>query len=219
MNPNDYDKTAYIVGGGTSLIGFDWKLLDDTTKFVVAINSSHLVLPNCNLIYLTDPPYIEANLTSLTNHSAPVWQGVLNMNVPPKLPVVDKQIHLVAANGFIDDPDPYKVAHGSNSTFACLQLLVKLGWTTIYLLGIDMKWAKCGDTSTSHWHSDSHPHRNIDSEIVYRTMLANYTTIKQPLLDRGITVINVNTENGTMLNVFPIQSFEDTFGSANVNSS
>ena len=43
-------------------------------------------------------------------------------------------------------------------------------------------------------------------------MLAGYKTIKQPLLDMGIKVINVNSPEKTDLDVFPIVSVDQVFG-------
>jgi len=211
IKPEDYDNTCYIVGGGPSLKTFDWSLLDDPKLFVVAINSSHIKLPNCNLIYVTDPPYIQGNMETLKAHKAPVWQGALNPNNPKKLPVVDQQVHLQSANGLITNRGTYASAHGSNSVYAFLNTAVNLGFKKIYLLGVDLKWQKKGDTTTSHWHSDIHPHKRIDAETVYKKMQDAYKTIKKPLLDMGIQVINVNTPEGTDLKVFPILPVEKVF--------
>ena len=62
------DKACYIVGGGTSLKDFDWTLLDD--KFTIALNNAHLVLPEADIIYCTDPPWIESNAQTLIAHKA-----------------------------------------------------------------------------------------------------------------------------------------------------
>lgn len=207
----NYNHTCYIVGGGTSLKSFDWSLLDDPNKFVIAINSSHLDAPSCNLIYVTDPPYIQDNIDTLSAHQAPVWQGVLNLDKPKKLDVIDKQIHLQAATGLITDKGIYAAAHGSNSSYAFLNIAVNIGFKKIHLLGVDLKWGKHGDKSTSHHHSDSHAHQRIDGEIVYRKMLEAYKTIKQPLLDMGVEIINVNIPEKTMLKEFPIKSVEEVF--------
>lgn len=202
------DDACYIVGGGPSLIGFDWTLLDD--KFTIALNMTHIMLPKADVIYCTDPPWIAPNAATLTAHAAPVWQGVLRLNNPPKLPCVDKQWHLVARDGLTTKTGC--MSHGSNSTYAAVNLAaVHLGFKKIYLLGIDLKWGTKGKKETSHWHSDTKPHARIDSEGIYTTMKTNFKSIKQPLRSLGVEVINVNTKEGTDLDVFPIKSKEEVF--------
>ena len=209
INPEDYNDECYIVGGGTSLIDFDWTLLDD--KFTIAINNTHMVLPEANIIYCTDPPWIAPNAKTLIQHKAPVWQGVLKLNNPPKLACVDKQWHLIARNGLTTKEGC--MSHGSNSAFAALNLAaVHLKFKKIYLLGIDLKWAVKGKRETSHWHSKSKPHARIDGEAIYTTMKLNFKTIKQPLERMGVQVINVNTPEKTDLDIFPIKSIEEVFG-------
>jgi len=209
INPEDWDNECYIVGGGTSLKDFDWTLLDD--KFTIALNNTHLTLPKANIIYCTDPPWIAPNAGTLAQHPAPVWQGVLNLNNPPKLPCVDKQWHLVSRDGLTQKEGC--MSHGSNSAYAALNLAtVHLGFKKIYLLGIDLKWGTKGKRETSNWHSKTKPHARIDGEAIYTTMKMNFRTIKQPLLLMGVKVINVNTKDGTDLDVFPIKSMEEVFG-------
>jgi len=208
FNAEDYDE-CYIVGGGPSLKGFDWALLDD--KFTIALNMTHIMLPKADLIYCTDPPWIAPNAKTLADHGAPVWQGVLRLNNPPKLPCVDKQWHLIARDGLTQKEGC--LSHGSNSTYAALNLAaVHLGFKKIYLLGIDLKWGTKGKANTSHWHSDTKPHARIDGEAIYTTMGRNFDSIKMPLKAIGVEVINVNTREGTALNAFPIKSIEEVFG-------
>jgi len=204
-----YKHTCYIVGGGPSLNDFSWAKLNG--KFVIAINTTHIILPNANIIYCTDPPWIEPNKETLTKHKAPVWQGVLKLNSPKKLACVDKQWCLTGADGL--ETKPGCLRHGSNSMYAATNLAaVHLGFKKIYLLGADMKWGIVSNPKTSHWHSKLHPHIRNDGEAVYVKMRNNFKTIKQPLIDMGVEVINVNTPEGTALEHFPIQSFDEVFG-------
>ncbi len=203
-----YDSTCYIVGGGTSLKGFDWSLLDD--KFVIAINTSYLKLPNAQILYCTDPPWIKDHVKNLEEFKGEIHQGVLNLNTPQKLDVVDKQWHLTGRDGL--EIRNGMLRHGSNSTYAAINMCAAhLKFKKIYLLGIDMKWGEKGRKETSHWHASSNPHTRIDGEAVYFRMKDAYKTIKQPLFDMAVQVINVNSPNGTDLDVFPIVSVEEAF--------
>lgn len=203
-----YNSSCYIVGGGTSLKNFDWELLKD--KFVIAINTSYVNLPNAQILYCTDPPWIEDHMKGLENFKGTIYQGVITLNKPPKLSVIDKQWHLTEKDGF--ETKEGCLRHGSNSTYAAVNMAAAhLGFKKIYLLGIDMRWGQAGKNTTSHWHSDTLPHKRIDSELVYRKMLDAYKTIKKPLLDLGVQVINLNSRNHTILDTFPIVPIEEHF--------
>jgi len=208
FKPEKYDNTCYIVGGGPSLKNFDWSLLDD--KFVIAINNSYMVLPDAQILYCTDPPWIKDHLTELQKFKGTIYQGVLNLNNPPKMEVVDKQWHLTGKEGLETKADSLK--HGSNSSFAAINMAaVHLGFTKIYLLGIDMRWGKMGKSNTSHWHSNTRPHKRIDGEAVYFKMKEAYKTIKKPLLDMGVEVFNINSPQTTALDTFPIITVAEAF--------
>ena len=210
INLEKYDYTCYIIGGGTSLKDFDWSLLDDENKFVIAINNAYTKLPNAQICYVTDPPYIQDHMDGLKKFKGLIWQGALNLSKPTKLDVVDKQWHLTAKDGL--ETKEGSLRHGSNSTYAAINMAaVHLGFKKIYLLGIDMRWAKYGKKDTSHWHSDTRPHKRIDSEIVYRKMKDAYKTIKQPLLDMNVEVFNINSPENTTLDTFPLISIEEVF--------
>ena len=213
FHPEKYDHTCYIVGGGPSLIDFDWSKLGPK-KFVIAVNRSYEVLPNAQIVYFTDEDWYAAHETGLKEHKGCLIKGSLQ---PQKFKVPDViQYHLIGEKGLSTKPGT--LMHGRNSTYAAINLAgIHLRFNKIYLLGIDMKWQKPADVkkhtkhnSTTHWHNG---HRRIDPESIYKTMMANYQTIVQPLKDNNIEVINVNTLEQTGLRTFPIKSFEEVFGS------
>jgi len=211
FDPADYDYACYIVGSGTSMKNFDWSLLDDPKKFIVAINNNYTKLPSAQILYCTDEPWVKEHAEDIENFNGVIYQGVLNLTNPPKHPVVDKRWHLTGFDGYETKEGCLK--HGSNSAYAALNMCAAhLGFKKIHLVGIDMKWGQKGNRKTSHWHSDVRPHKRIDHEAVYDKMMSAYKTIRQPLLDAGVEVINVNTATGTDLREFPIKSIESVFG-------
>jgi len=198
----DYEHKAYIVGGGPSLRGFDWNKLND--KFVVAINRAYEVLPNAQILYFTDKDYWERHCQNMRKHGGHLVRGVLN----PTRDATEKDIHyyhLTGSSGY--ETGKGRLRHGSNSTYAAINLLAAhLGFKTIYLLGIDMKWGQKGVRTTSHWHDG---HKRIDPESGYLKMMNNYKSLVEPLSKAGVTVINGNPNSA--LKVFPRQqlTFED----------
>lgn len=202
-----YDYTAYIVGAGYSLKDFDFSLLDD--KFVIAVNVAYTVLSKAAVCFLTDPPLIAKHAKGLQEHSGVVYQGALNIGKPPKLSCVDLQLKLSGATGL--DTTPYNLKHGSNSCYSCINLCFHLKFRKIFLLGVDMRWGRKNDKTQSHFHNEKYPHQRVDGEAVYTKMINNYKTIKQPLLNNNIKVVNLNTPEGTDLKVFPIVSPKEHF--------
>ena len=167
-------------------------------------------LPNAQLLYCTDQPWIYDHINDLKKFKGTIYQGVLPTEISQQPDVVDKRWTLTGYTGL--ETKEGCLRHGSNSTYAAINLAaVHFGFKKIYLLGIDMKWGKRGKVNTSHWHSDIRPHKRIDNEIVYQRMMKAYETIKQPLLDMGVEVINVNEPENTDLKIFPIKSVKEIF--------
>ena len=210
IDPSQYNNTCYIVGGGTSLMNFNWALLNDPKKFVIVINCAYMKLPNAQVLYCTDQPWIQDHLEDLEHFKGIKYQGVLPQDATKKFDIIDKRWILTGFDGI--ETKAGSLRHGSNSSYAALNMAtVHLGFKRVYLLGLDMKWGKRGAKNTSHWHSGIRPHKRIDGEAVYVKMQKAYASIKQPLIDMGVEVINVNTPTGTDLKTFPIQSVAEAF--------
>lgn len=190
-----YDYTCYIVAGGPSLRGFDWSLLTPD-KFVIAINRSYEVLPNAQIVYFTDADFWERHKVDMMKHKGQLIRGVenpANHVLPPRV----IKYYLNGPHGF--ETQPGCLRHGSNSTYAALNLAAAhLGFTTIYLLGLDMHWGKPGDKSTSHWHDG---HKRVDPETVYNRMIVNFTSLVEPLKQKGVKVYNASM--GSSVKAFP----------------
>lgn len=202
-----YNKTAYVVGGGPSLTGFDWKLLNG--KFVVGINRAYEVLPEAQVIYFTDDDWWNTHKVALCNHKGIRIKGSLS---PHKIGNSDLlyQFHLTGPTGL--DMTPGCLKHGSNSTYAVVNMLTQWGFKTIYLLGVDMKWRtvdKGGNKGNkkTHWHSG---HKRIDGESLYKRLNTNFANLAPLLKQHGVEVINVN--NDSNLAAFPKKKYEEVFG-------
>ena len=73
IKADDFNKECYIIGGGPSLIGFDWSKLDG--KFVIAINRAYEVLPNAQIVYFTDDDYYQRHRSEMLAHSGKKFRG------------------------------------------------------------------------------------------------------------------------------------------------
>lgn len=208
--PGRYNNECYIIGGGPSLIGFDWSNLDG--KFVIAINRAYEVLPNAQIVYFTDDDYWQRHKEEMITHKGQKYRGrIARRNIIKHPDVIELQLQ-PKPSGWSDTFG--ELYHGSNSTHACIQLAAQLGFTTIYLLGIDMKHQgkynkqKKNAEGVTHWHNG---HRRIDPENAYNMMKTHYANLAQDAKTRNINVINVNTPRGTTLKCFPIKSFDEVF--------
>jgi len=196
---------CYIVGGGPSLRNFDWSVLDG--KFVIAINRAYEVLPNAQIVYFTDDDWYFEHKEQLHKHSGLKVKGSLNTATLQNEEGIT-QFLLTGMNSLAVAPGC--LSHGRNSSYAAINLAaIHLGFKKIFLLGVDMKWGKTNDSSTSHWHSG---HSRVDPENAYGNMMQAYDTIVAPLRQRGVQVINVNMPDQTNLSTFPIVPHHKVFG-------
>jgi len=211
IKADEYNKECYIVGGGPSLIGFDWKNLDG--KFVIGINRAYEILPDAQIIYFTDDDYWIRHQGTMTQHKGKLYRGRLaRKRMIKDQRVVEIQLQPTPAGW----SDTYGEAHhGSNSSYACIQLAAQLGFTTIYLLGVDMKHQgnylkkNKNNRGVTHWHTG---HRRTDPATAYKMMIGNYAKLAPLAKERNINIINVNTPEGTNLTYFPIKPFKEIFG-------
>jgi len=193
-HPEKYNNACYIVAGGPSLKDFDWNKLKG--QFVIAINRSYEVLPDAQIVYFTDRDYWLRHKDAMLQHKGQLMRGVLNLQKEEQHPDVILW-HLTGATGL--ETNPGRLKHGANSTYAATNLAaVHLKFKRIYLLGVDMKWGKRGDKSTSHWHDG---HKRIDAETGYQSMMKNWLTIVDPLKEIGVEVWNANPDSA--LECFP----------------
>lgn len=206
INASEWGEEAYVVGGGYSLKDFDWNKLD-SSKFVVAINKAHLVLPDAQMVYFTDEHYWKEDKVSLLNHKGILVRGVLNVNKTEKHERV-KLIHLTGPKGL--ETKPNCARHGLNSTYAVINILAsQLKFKRIYLMGIDMQWGGDKDKSKTHWHQG---YRRTTPQMTYRRMIDNFKTIVKPLNSIRVEVINViNPDSPSALEIFETKTLNEIF--------
>ena len=201
VNPHDFNNVCYIVAGGPSLKGFNWKLLTPD-KFVIAINRSYEVLPYAQIVYFTDKDYWQRHKDAMLKHNGQLMRGALNPK-NEKMPPEVFMWHLTRPHGY--ETKPGCLAHGSNSTYAALNMAAAhLKFKRIYLLGVDMKWGVPKDRSTTHWHDG---HKRVDPESTFKKMTSAYVGIAPMLTQAGIEVYNANPDSA--LNTFPKITIEE----------
>jgi len=120
------EKEVYIIGGGPSLRGYDWKRLKG--KDTIGINEA----------YRKDPTY-------LFWMDQKWYQSKSDLSHPKAYTV--HPVHTEYPKG-ITCLSREQLGRGSNSGYASIHLANYLGYSRVFLLGFDMGYP----IGQSHWH-------------------------------------------------------------------
>lgn len=151
--------SAYIVGGGPSLRGFDFNKL--IGKDVIAVNMSVFDVPapryfitmdysvvakagDSRIAKLPSTNVFVANMAKLVDEGATLRDN--NCRITYNLGIFDVVIKSRSEVGIGYSLGDFR--HGDNSGYCALQLAVLLGYREIYLLGIDLT----GNNGNMHYH-------------------------------------------------------------------
>ena len=152
------NESIYIIGGGYSLKGFAFNKL--ANKTTIAVNKSYSYVPNLDYFITMDftalkkiPQIDSISPTKIftANFTKPYLQEKegrivdTRFNLIYKLEDFDMIIKSYKTEGIGIKFNDFR--NGNNSGFCALQLAVALGYTEIYLLGIDLVVGK-----ETHWH-------------------------------------------------------------------
>jgi len=152
------NNEVYIIGGGSSLIGFDFSKLENKTT--ITVNKGITYVPNLNYFVTMDftalkkiPPIEGSKATkifiaNLAESCLQEKDGQLvdvRFGLVYKLEDFDMIIKSRKKDGIGYDFKDFR--NGENSGFCALQLAVILGYETIYLYGMDLTIGK-----ETHFH-------------------------------------------------------------------
>ena len=168
IHNNKKSDTVFIVGGGPSLMGFDFMQLKNVDT--IAVNKSIEYVPDANYFITLDYTYLSKSKRNITEISKSRTETIFVVNTGGTVEkrggeYVDARfnLHYKSLNQFnhvIESKKPLSstgfgksftdFAHGYNSGFAALQLALLLGYEKIYLLGFDLN----EHDLVTHFHSD-----------------------------------------------------------------
>lgn len=139
--------TVYIVGGGSSLRGFDFKRL--TGKNVIGINQACKYIEELTAIYWMDMDWAAKNYDTLERHKCKL-RFCGRMQVPVGFESSDSKtlggaipLHITGRIGLDRDVNHVR---GDNSGSHVINLAINCGVSRIVLLGFDLQ--------PNHWHAD-----------------------------------------------------------------
>ena len=205
--PNDawLNKKCFILGGGPSLKGFDFSVLDN--HLTIGINRAFQYYPNEKINYSMDSDLYDkmkrgdldkpGELPMLEQWLA--FKGLRVYLTPMELKEMGKEVLLVKRLFYksVSRDLQNGIYGGCNSGLGAIMLAVALGANPIYLLGYDMQ-----TTDVSHWHG-GYPNKDMkefnDKLVQYRHEIEEM----QPLYEKlGVQIFQTNKDSA--LKCFPI---------------
>jgi hypothetical protein len=196
-------RRCFIIGGGESLKSFDFSKLKN--ELVIGVNRAYEKI-DCTINFAMDNTFYDWIVKGKLGDKAKrrfddykgykVWLDTVGYDYPKGIFIV-KKAKPQAVNYNLKDG----IRGGTNAGFGALGLAVCLGANPIYLLGFDMKGR---DGKSAQWHS-GYPEKQ--GEGVYGAMINDFKKVAQPLMDKEVKVINLNSESE--LKCFGFQDIED----------
>ena len=145
-------QDVYILGGGTSLAGFNLKKLEG--KNVIAINHTieHFPAP---VLFFGDKVFLNATTFDLRSYKGLICCAEKCQGTPP-IQDMREQPNVIIFKERRDEPilNPrVGLYHPTSSGMMALNLALQMRAKMIYLLGFDYYW----NNGRAHWH-DEKPH-------------------------------------------------------------
>ena len=183
---------VFLVGGGSSLKGFDFERLRG--RIVVAINDALLYLPWATALFSIDPQWVENRMEQIRK-----FPGEKYLAVEP----VDglEAAYLIRQRGKELSETWPEVRISGNSGYGALNLAVLKGAKRIVLLGYDFY------DSAQHWHAGYLWNQNNPMPTLYSRWAKDFNSTVPQLKQLGVEVIN--TSMLSLITAFPKVSIDE----------
>lgn len=204
------NQTAYILGGGPSLLGMDYclgleKLLEN--KRVIGVNNAFKFGSWIDACWFGDAKWFDWNFKELAKFSG------LKVTCNPKFLTkkeFDKHHILVMGRGKsngIEKKAGY-VAWNRSSGASAINFAYHLGVKRIVLLGFDMHSSNGNGNVNHNWHKE---HKGVSVKNPnfnpYERFLKPFKQIKEEADVLGLEILNATVESA--LTVFPMVNIKD----------
>lgn len=207
-------ERCFVVGGGPSLINFDWELLRDAGR-IIAVNRAIEKVPWADMMFSMDSRLYQ-------------WYHERRLEMKPE--ALQAYDNFEGYKVWLDShcyqfrPDIYMVRFlgksgvslslqrgiysGGNSGYSAMMLAVVMGCNPIILLGFDMGH----DNGRSHFH-DGYPVRSCNP--LTRSWIQGFDEAAPRLQETGVQVINANPHSNIRCfpfgNIMRIRKGQDKF--------
>jgi len=206
---------AFIIGGGPSLKGFDWKLL--RREKTIGVNKAILkIFPDImiGMDYRFWNKLLSGDLGDVILRRVKRMKGLkIYFRTGKSLANKFSWANLIEIVPNQNNKNAFTTSfskglgHGKNSGFTALNVAVNLRANPIYLLGFDMK----GHPSTKKqvWWHEGYPF-SVNDESIYRQYIRNFEVHALPVINKlDLKVINLNP--ASELKCFEFAKPEDIF--------
>lgn len=193
------DRPVYIIGGGPSLVGFDFKRIRGL-GVLVGVNRSAFIADTDVLVTL-DRMFARNFRDDVARFVDSGKEAVLAMvpNEDTHEPISGATYVTARRNrGLSDDPRDLR---GVNSGYAALGLAYLRRAKEIALLGFDFQWTG----GKSHFHS-GYRWQNKNAHRMLNRWATDFELAGQQLAEIGANVVNYVGPQGSMVKAFPVQS-------------
>jgi len=183
------DQDVFIIGGGTSLRTFDWKLLED--KWTIGCNSAFSLGEKiCKVCIFGDARWFD-----IYKHELVKYKGTVFTNSNQLLRTKISWLWTMSrqAKGLHHNA----LGWNKNTGASAINLALLLGAKRIYLLGYDMYLSQQGQPN---WH-DRLIHK--PNEENYPKFVDNYKFVVRDLEKKWPKVEVINITDNSALNCFP----------------
>jgi hypothetical protein len=186
-------ETVYVIGGGPSLIDFNWNSL--IGKRTIVINKSILSYPGADVVYWTD-----SRVYGWYKNEINEFKGLkITIRNHASYSADIKVLKKGCKFGLEESKD--SLCHGNNSGYAAINLAYLLGAKQIILLGYDMK----NDGKQSHYH-DGYPVPATGNNVYKDQFIPGFEILAGLLKDKNVKVYNASINSDLL--VWPKISFE-----------
>lgn len=203
-------KRCFLLGGGPSLINFDYSRLDD--ELTVGINKTFLTYQS-TINYSMDETFY-TRLTEkapdkyITAADKKIWkeyEGIRLFLRQSARQAFDESIYYIPAihRKVFSESLKLGIYGGNNSGFGALMLAITLGCREIYLLGYDFKMFR----AKTHWHNGYREETKKQMDHKFSGFFECFEDFAGSIKERGVSVINLNPESN--LTCFPMACIDD----------
>ncbi len=199
IRPDDWcGHRCFIIGGGKSLDGFDWGLLNG--ELTIGINRAFEAFSPSINISMDEELFGHFENGYFGEESKNKWNEYKGTRVfrtrgayiyPPRDEEHPYDIYTVESSPAFAKGDLKALCARNNTGFLALHLAITLGANPIYLLGFDMKGD--GKGKQAWWH-DGYKDKQ-QGENVYKTFIKNFNNASAKIVSMGIEVINLNPKS------------------------
>jgi hypothetical protein len=201
-------QPCFIVGGGSSLKGFDFERLRGKGK-IIAVNRAYLDCPFADLLVFMDKSrfYRWAMENKLDKRSKQKFEEFKGLKAYVYMRHDIPNVYLVPRAGKFGLSTSLEegIYIGTNSGYSALSIALCLGANPIYLLGFDMKYSRDEKGKPiGHYHK-TYPEQQVEQVVI--DFRKGYIELAPELKLRGRRVINLNPDSG--LTCFEFQDIEE----------